>query len=109
MSPSSQHGTHKKTRINELGCARFAKETNQHLIDFYSMDKWVVYEDTPEKVIGRKRRKWVKALKIVQYKQQISTNCGELHPMQHNTFQKAFIMYRYAHYVRIMMQQNYAL
>ena len=28
-----------KDRINELGSVRFAKETNQHLIDFYSIDK----------------------------------------------------------------------
>ena len=50
-----------KDRINELGSARFAKETNQHLIDFYSSDKWVIYEDIPEKVTGHKRRKRVKA------------------------------------------------
>ena len=40
---------------------RFAKETNQHLIDFYSIDEWIIYEDIPEKVTGRKRRKRVKA------------------------------------------------
>ena len=50
-----------KDRINELGSIRFAKETNQHFTDFYSVDKWVVYEDIPEKVTGRKRRKRVKA------------------------------------------------
>ena len=50
-----------KDRINELGSARFAKETNQHLIDFYSSDKWVIYEDIPEKATGRKWRKRVKA------------------------------------------------
>jgi hypothetical protein len=50
-----------KDRINELGSVRFAKETNQHLIDFYSIDKWVIYEDIPEKVTGHKRRKRVKA------------------------------------------------
>jgi len=50
-----------KDRINELGSARFSKETNQPLVNFYSIDKWVVYEDTPEKVTGRKRRKRVKA------------------------------------------------
>jgi hypothetical protein len=50
-----------KDRINELGSVRFAKETNQHLIDFYSIDKWVTYEDIPEKITGRKRRKRVKA------------------------------------------------
>ena len=49
-----------KDRINELGSARFARETQQHLVDFYSIDKWVVYEDIPEKVTGRKRRKRVK-------------------------------------------------
>ena len=43
-----------KDRINELGSVRFAKETNQHLTDFHSVDKWVVYEDIPEKVTGRK-------------------------------------------------------
>ena len=43
-----------KDRINELGSVRFAKETNQHLIDFYSIDKWVTYEDIPEKVTGCK-------------------------------------------------------
>ena len=50
-----------KDRINELGSARFAKETKQCLVDFYSIDKWVIYEDIPEKVTGRKRRKRVKA------------------------------------------------
>src|SRR5882762_5085314 len=50
-----------KDRINELGSVRFAKETNQHLIDFYSIDKWVTYEDIPEKVTGHKQRKRVKA------------------------------------------------
>jgi len=49
-----------KDRINELGSARFAKETQQHLVDFYSIDKWIVYEDIPEKVTGRKRKKRVK-------------------------------------------------
>jgi hypothetical protein len=29
-------------------------------VDFYSIDKWVVYEDIPEKTTGRKRRKRVK-------------------------------------------------
>ena len=43
-----------KDRINELGSVRFAKETNQHLTDFHFVDKWVVYEDIPEKVTGRK-------------------------------------------------------
>jgi hypothetical protein len=46
-----------KDRINELGCVRFAKETNQHLADLYSTDKWVVYEDIPDKVTGRPRRR----------------------------------------------------
>ena len=50
-----------KDRINELGSARFAKETNQHLIDFYSSHKWVIYEDIPEKVTGHKQRRRVKA------------------------------------------------
>ncbi|KIM86546.1 hypothetical protein PILCRDRAFT_30672, partial [Piloderma croceum F 1598] len=50
-----------KDRINELGSVQFAKETNQCLIDFYSVDKWVIYEDIPEKVTGCKRRKRVKA------------------------------------------------
>ena len=50
-----------KDRINELGSARFAKENNQQLIDFYSTDKWVIYEDIPEKVTGHKRGKRVKA------------------------------------------------
>ena len=50
-----------KDRINELGSVWFAKETEQCLVDFYSVDKWVIYEDIPEKVIGRKRRKRVKA------------------------------------------------
>ena len=50
-----------KDKINELGSARFAKETQQHLVDFYSIDKWVIYEDIPEKVTGHKRRKRVKA------------------------------------------------
>ena len=50
-----------KDRINELGSAQFAKETNQPLVDFYSTDKWVVYEDIPEKVTGHKQRKRVKA------------------------------------------------
>ena len=36
-------------------------ETNQHLIDFYSIDKWIIYEDIPEKITGHKRRKRVKA------------------------------------------------
>jgi len=48
-------------RPNELGSVQFAKETNQHLIDFYSIDKWVTYEDIPEKGTGCKRRKRVKA------------------------------------------------
>ena len=43
-----------KDRINELGSAQFAKETTQCLVDFYSIDKWVVYEDIPEKVTGHK-------------------------------------------------------
>ena len=50
-----------KDRINEHGSVRFAKETKQHLTDFYSIDKWVVYEDLPEKVTGHKRRKRVKS------------------------------------------------
>ena len=50
-----------KDRINELGSVRFAKETNEHLTDFYFIEKWVVYEDLPEKVTGHKRRKRVKA------------------------------------------------
>jgi hypothetical protein len=50
-----------KDRINELGSVQFAKETNQHLIEFYSIDKWVIYEDIPEKVTGRKQRKRVEA------------------------------------------------
>jgi hypothetical protein len=44
-----------------LGSAWFAKETKQSLVDFYSIDKCVIYEDIPEKVTGRKRRKRVKA------------------------------------------------
>jgi hypothetical protein len=43
-----------KDRIIELGSAQFAKGTKQHLVDFYSIDKWVVYEDIPEKVTGHK-------------------------------------------------------
>ena len=43
-----------KDKINELGSAQFAKETNQQLVDFYSIDKWVTYEDIPEKVPGCK-------------------------------------------------------
>ena len=43
-----------KDRINELGSAQFAKETNQQLMDFYSTDKWAIYEDIPEKVTGCK-------------------------------------------------------
>ena len=43
-----------KDRINELGSVRFAKETKQCLVDFYSLDKWVIYEDIPEKVTGHK-------------------------------------------------------
>ena len=50
-----------KDRINELGCVQFAKKTNQNHIDFYSTDKWVIYEDIPEKVTGHKKRKRVKA------------------------------------------------
>src|ERR1700683_5547243 len=50
-----------KDRINKLGSSQFAKETNQHLIDFYSTGKWVIYEDIPEKATGRKWRKRVKA------------------------------------------------
>jgi hypothetical protein len=50
-----------KDRINELDSAQFAKETNQPPVDFYSTDKWVVYEDTPEKITSHKRRKRVKA------------------------------------------------
>src|SRR6202050_5154716 len=43
-----------KDRVNELGSTQFAKETNQQLIDFYSTDKWVIYEDIPEKITGHK-------------------------------------------------------
>ena len=43
-----------KDRINDLGSAQFAKETNQQLMDFYSTDKWVIYADIPEKVTGCK-------------------------------------------------------
>ena len=50
-----------KDRINELGSARFAKETGQQLKNFHSIDKWVVYKDMPENVTSRKRRKRVKA------------------------------------------------
>jgi len=50
----------RKDRINELGSAQFAKETNQQLVDFHSIDKWVTYEDIPENLPGRKRRKRVK-------------------------------------------------
>ena len=50
-----------KDRINELGSIQFAKETNQQLVTFYSIDKWVIYEDIPEKVTGHKRGKRVKA------------------------------------------------
>jgi hypothetical protein len=52
-----------KDRIKELGSVQFAKATNQHLVDFYSIDKWIIYEDIPEKVTGHKRRKRVKATK----------------------------------------------
>jgi hypothetical protein len=44
-----------KDRINELGSARFAKESDQQLVDFYSIDKWVIYDDITEP--KRKRRK----------------------------------------------------
>src|ERR1700683_2472160 len=50
-----------KDRINQLGSVRFAKETNQQLVTFYSIDKWVIYEDIPEKVTGCKQRKRVRA------------------------------------------------
>ena len=43
-----------KDRINELGSAQFAKETSQHLIYFYSTDKWVIHEDMPENAMGHK-------------------------------------------------------
>jgi hypothetical protein len=52
-----------KDRINELGCARFAKETGQHLVDLYSIDKWVVYEDIPDKITGRSRKRRSKLAK----------------------------------------------
>ena len=61
-----------KDRINELGSVRFATETNQHLIVFYSIDKWVIYEDIPEKVTGHKRRKRVKSTES-------STNITNMH------------------------------
>ncbi|KIM78332.1 hypothetical protein PILCRDRAFT_53340, partial [Piloderma croceum F 1598] len=44
-----------KDRINELGSAQFAKESDQQLVDFYSIDKWVIYDDITEP--KRKRRK----------------------------------------------------
>lgn len=43
-----------------MGSAWFAKETQQKLVDFYSIDKWVVYEDIPKKTTGCKQRKRVK-------------------------------------------------
>ena len=50
-----------KDRIKELGSAQFAQETNQHYIDFYSIDKWVIHDGMPENALGHKRRKRVKA------------------------------------------------
>jgi hypothetical protein len=46
-----------KDRINEMGCARFAKATGQPLVHLYSVDKWVVYEDFPDKMTGRRRKR----------------------------------------------------
>jgi len=67
-------------------------------------------KDTPEKVIGRKRRKWVKATEnstiITQADQH---KCGNFHPMQHNTFQESFHYGIGIHYVTNNDAQNYAL
>ena len=52
-----------KDRINELGCVRFTKETGQCLVDFYSIDEWVVYEDIPEKGTGCRRKRRSKLTK----------------------------------------------
>ena len=46
-----------KDRVNELGSSQFAKETKPCLVDFYSIDKWVIYEDIPKKIIDCKQRK----------------------------------------------------
>src|ERR1700683_4849409 len=61
MSLLLLHGTHRKIESMNLALFNLQKKTNQHLIDFYSIDKWVIYEDIPEKVTGRKQRKRVKA------------------------------------------------
>jgi Helitron helicase-like domain at N-terminus/PIF1-like helicase len=43
-------GVHtQKDKINQLGCERFAKETNQNLTNFYSVDKWGKEKDLAEK------------------------------------------------------------
>lgn len=49
-----------KDKINEMESTRFAKETKQQLVNFYSIDKWVTYEDIPEKLLEHKRKRRVK-------------------------------------------------
>jgi hypothetical protein len=101
-----------KDRINELGSVQFAKETNQHLIDFYSIDKWIIYEDIPEKITGCKRRKRVKATKsstnITQADQE---NLWELphHATQHFSGKLSLCIGMPVVCYEIMMQLNFAL
>jgi len=74
-----------------LGSIRFAKEINQHLTDFYSIDKWVVYEDIPEKVTGCKQRKRVKVTKSsTKSHKLIRKSYRNFHIMLLSTFQENF-------------------
>jgi hypothetical protein len=43
--------------INEMGCIRFADETNQSLSNFYSYDKWAEYEYLDEHKRRRRKKK----------------------------------------------------
>ncbi|KAH7906415.1 hypothetical protein BJ138DRAFT_1016243 [Hygrophoropsis aurantiaca] len=44
-----------KDRINELGASRFAEDTSQELVDFYSEDKWAVVDRSSSSNIGVKK------------------------------------------------------
>lgn len=56
-----------KDRINELGCKRFADETNQELTDFYSIDKLgASFDPATLKKLNRSGKKSKQANTIIQ-------------------------------------------
>src|ERR1700723_527368 len=58
-----------KDKMNELGSRRFAKENNQQLTDFYSVDQLVQYEPSPDK--SKRKRRIKKSVSLDSGKQEI--------------------------------------